>query len=125
MQDGGTLRGAGDIRGILRAIFESILGRSCFVALSYHLKHSLGEDPLTVFLRGPREFYQALSKFFGENGATVTFKIVCGRLIALSGFEELTPDDIYDLLLRDEEAARRVIVEMLEKLASKGGGLEG
>ncbi|MEM1976777.1 MAG: hypothetical protein QXX29_02625 [Nitrososphaerota archaeon] len=117
MWDGGASWEAGDVRGIIRAIFESILGRSCFTALSYHLGRSLGEDPLTAFLRRPRDFYRALAAFFGENGAMVTFKIICGRLIVLSGSEDLTPDEVYDLLMRDENAARRVIMEMLERMA--------
>jgi len=123
MLDGGEAWGWGDLREALRAILEAILGRSCFTALSFHLRKALGEDPITAFLRRPRDFYQALSAFFGESGATVTFKIICGRLILLSSSEELTPDDIYNLLMRDENAARRVIIEMLEKLVRKKGQL--
>lgn len=77
----------------------------------------MGEDPLAAFLKRPKDFYKALAAFFGENGAMVTFKIICGRLIVLSGSEDLTPDEFYDLLMRDENAARRVIMEMLEKIA--------
>lgn len=121
MWDSGTSWEAKDIRGVLRTIFESILGRSCSTALSYHLRRSLGEDPLTAFLKRPMDFYRALAAFFGENGATVTFKIICGRLIILSGFKDLTPDEVYDLLVRDENAARRVIMEMLEKIAREKG----
>jgi hypothetical protein len=34
----------------------------------------------------------------------------------------LTPDDIYNLLMRDENAARRAIIEVLEKLVGEKGG---
>lgn len=121
MWDVGASWEAGDTRDVLRTIFESIFGKSCFMALNYHLRRALGEDPLMAFLRRPRDFYRALATFFGENGAMVTFKIVCGRLIVFSNSEDLTPDEIYDLLMRDENAARKVIMEMLEKLARKKG----
>ena len=58
---------------------------------------------------------------FGENGAAVTFKIICGKLIVLSGFEHLTPDEIYGLLLRDEASVKRILRQMLKEIAGKRG----
>lgn len=37
-------------------------------------------------------------------------------LITLSGFEDVTSDKLFDLLMRDEEAARKIMVEMLGEI---------
>lgn len=109
-------------RRALRMIFEAILGRGGFTAFQYHLRRLLGRDPLEAFYERPREFYEGLEEFFGEGGARVTFRVLCGKLIALSGLEELTPDRLFEILMRDEVAAREIIVEMLAEILRKGEG---
>ncbi len=109
------------IRMALQAVLESILGKSGFAALHYHLRRFLDKDPLGAFYNRPRDFYDALVSIFGENGAAATFKIICGKLIVLSGFEHLTPDEIYGLLLRDEASVKRILCQMLKEIAGKRG----
>ena len=100
---------------ILRAVLESILGRSGYMALMHHLLKILGEDPLQLFFDKPRRFYEALKKIFGENGATVTFKIICGRLLELSGVLHPTADELFELMLVDEDSASQEIKRILEE----------
>lgn len=107
-------------RRVLQMIFKAILGGGGVAAFQYHLKRLLGRDPLEVFYEKPREFYKALEEFFGESGARVTFRVLYEKLIALSSFEELTPEKLFELLMRDEEAAREIIVKMLEEILRRG-----
>jgi len=117
-----SIRDPGVARRVLRIIFETILGRGGFAALQYHLRRLLDRDPLEAFYERPREFYEGLDEFFGESGARVTFKVLCGKLIALSGLEKLTPDKLFEILMRDEVAAREIIVEMLAEILRRGEG---
>ncbi len=117
-----SIRDPEAVRRVLRMIFEAILGGGGFTAFQYHLRRLLGRDPLEAFYEKPREFYEALEEVFGESGARVTFRVLYGKLINLSGFEELTPDRLFEVLMRDEGAAREIIVEMLEEILRRGGG---
>ena len=116
-----SIKGSDPIKRALQAILESIIGRAGFTALNYHLKRFLGEDPLIAFYNRPKSFHGGLVQLFGESGAAIAFKILCEKLISLSGFEHLTSEEIYDLMLRDEEAAKRVLRQMLEEIVREHG----
>ena len=105
---------------ILQNILESILGSSGRIALEYHLSRILGEEPLQVFIENPRRFYEALREIFGENGARVTFRLLCGKLAELSKAVYPTPEDLFELMLKDEKAARREIRRLIGEAMGRG-----
>lgn len=100
---------------ILQKILESTLGGSGRIALEYQLSRILGDEPLQAFIDSPRKFYEALTEIFGEGGAGIAFKFICGKLLELSRTVYPTPGDLFELMLKNEEAASEEIRKLIQE----------
>jgi len=51
------------------SILKNIFGPSLAIAITFHMKRTLNEEPTGVLLESPRTYYEGLQELFGEKGA--------------------------------------------------------
>ena len=87
-----------------------------FQVLSFHFKMKLNKDFITLLIESPREFYEALTKIFGELGAEMLIGALDRRLRELKLVD--TPTQTLTYIIK-YGGNREEICKLLLKIAEK------
>jgi len=87
-----------------------------FQVLNFHFKMKLGKDIVTLLINSPKEFYEALTKIYGELGAEMLIEVLDKKLRELKLVESPTQTLTYIIKYGED---REEICKLLLKIAEK------
>ncbi|MEM3922466.1 MAG: hypothetical protein QXG25_06290 [Nitrososphaerota archaeon] len=96
---------------VLKFWLLKLLGNAGLSALEYQLRKILAENPYQAFYENPNKLYEAFRAIFGE-GAEALLRILFSAMIREGAIDASNPDEIINLMRRNDEASRRALLRM-------------
>lgn len=101
------------VERLLRLWLLKLLGTTGLSALEYQLRKILAGNPYQAFYENPSKLYYAFKAIFGE-GAEALLRIVFSAMIREGAIDASDPDEIINLMRRNDEDSRRALLRMFK-----------
>lgn len=107
------------VKMFFQGAVRSLLGESGSRVLEAYMKRVLGADPYDILYDDPKAFYDGLRSFLGP-GANALLKILAKNIIKEYRLEDISPDQILDLMEGGGESWERFISLMAGAVGGSG-----